>query len=418
MNTEYLITFGAETSLCATLSSFKKLLGVHQDIRIDSPDVIIFKNKKFKYNITSGKLSDNSIYYDFTVKIDSIENDEKEYCELLREIRRLSKNISGRDVFELSNAISEYYCCKGYTIIYKLEILMRKLIYKFMAISIGYTWKDESTPKEVIESIRNKTSDINFLREIDFIKLSDFLFKTIHKTNYESLIKTISEKSQDGYIEIQEIQELMPYTNWERFFSKKVNCDSNYLKTRWDKLYDFRCLIAHNKNFSKKDYEDLEVLYNEVKTQLESALNSVDEIHIEQEDRDEIAENISIARGDTSAEFIKLYNLIVNYTKDICDLCSDERDIYYSAPANQNNFLMQVRYLCNNKKLINKDLMSELEELNKFRNIFIHQMGIIEITEQEINNKLLRLKEIISKFLYIHSNTQSLIKLKGQDLRS
>lgn len=177
-------------------------------------------------------------------------------------------------------------------------------------------------------------------------------------------------------------------------------------------------MIAHNKNFSKKDYEDLEVLYNEVKTQLESALNSVDEIHIEQEDRDEIAENISIARGDTSAEFIKLYNLIVNYTKDICDLCSDESDIYYSAPANQNNFLMQVRYLCNNKKLINKDLMSELEELNKFRNIFIHQMGIIEITEQEINNKLLRLKEIISKFLYIHSNTQSLIKLKGQDLRS
>lgn len=31
-----------------------------------------------------------------------------------------------------------------------------------MAISIGYKWKDESTPREVIESIRDKKENINF----------------------------------------------------------------------------------------------------------------------------------------------------------------------------------------------------------------------------------------------------------------
>lgn len=416
MQTEYLITFEAEKKVCTSTDAFKKLLGTHEEIKVESK-TLSYKNKKFNYKLANGTLSDNSIYYDLSIDIIDF-NDEAEYSELLKEIRVICNKLSGRHIIELQNAISEYYCKKGYEKIFSLETLMRKLIYKFMAISIGYKWKDESTPKEVIESIRNKSEDVNFLHEIDFIKLSDFLFKDIYKKDYQSLIKTIKSKSDDENLDIIELKEFLPYTNWERFFSEKVDCESTYLKSRWEKLYEHRCLIAHNKSFSKQQYLELDKIYNEVFDKLNAALDSINDIHIEQYERDEIAENISIAKSDTTSEFIKLYNLITKYTREICDMCSSPDDKYNGSEANKTNFLMQIRYLCYNKGILEKSLLNELEDLRHFRNILIHQFGNIEISERELNSRLSRLKEIIRDFLYAYNNAEYLNSLKGIDQKS
>lgn len=416
MNTEYLITFESEKKLCNTSNNFKKLLSIHNEIVIDGNN-FKFKNKKFKYELSSGKLSDGSIYYDLCVELDDI-NNEDEFNKLLREIRSICTQISGRQIVELKNAISEYYCQKGYTIVYKIETLMRKLIYKFMAISIGYKWKDESTPREVIESIRDKKENINFLYEIDFIKLSDFLFKNISKTDHSQLVKLIKDASSISEDFIQELKSKLPYSNWERFFAQRLNCESSLLKTKWEQLYDLRCMIAHNKNFTKEHYIELEELSNEVCQILESAFKSINEIKVEDEDRDEIAENITFFRGDNTSNFIKLYNLSAIYIKEICELCSSEDDTYKSSHVNKKNYLMQIRYLCNNKNIFTKELLLELEELNKFRNVLIHQFGINEISEKDIIEKVTRLDELVKILYKIYIEKDKLESLKGIDKRN
>lgn len=417
MQTEYLITFEIDKNLCISPDSFKRLLSTHKDIKVENKS-ICYKNKKFNYKLASGLLSDNSIYYDLSIEIDDNFNDEEIYSELLKEIRVICNKLSGRNIIELQSAISEFYCKKGYEKIFTLETIMRKLIYKFMAISIGYKWKDESTPREVAESIRNKNEDVNFLHEIDFIKLSDFLFKDIYKKDYQSLIKEIKSKDNSEHIDVKELKEFLPYTNWERFFAERVDCESTYLKSRWDKLYEHRCSIAHNKTFSKQQYIELENIYNEVFEKLNSALDSINDIHVEQDEREEIAENISVAKNDITSEFIKLYNLITKYVREICEMCSSSDDKYNSAATNKTNFLMQIRYLCHNKGIIERELLHELEDLAHFRNLLIHQFGNMEISEQDLSYRLLRLKEIIRDFLHIYNYPKDLFSLKGTDLRS
>ena len=73
---------------------------------------------------------------------------------------------------------------------------MRKLISKFMAISIGYDWSDVSTPKEVLESVRTpaKQEKANLLHEVDFIQLSNFLFKQYTKADSKRFFNELKER--------------------------------------------------------------------------------------------------------------------------------------------------------------------------------------------------------------------------------
>ena len=259
-----------------------------------------------------------------------------------------------------------------------------------MAISIGYKWKDESTPREVIESIRDKKENINFLYEVDFIKLSDFLFKNISKTDTSELIKLIKDASPNDEKLLDNLKSKLPYSNWERFFSKRLNCDSNLLKTKWEKLYKLRCMIAHSKKFTKDNYKMLEKLSNEICKILESALQSINEINVEDKDRDEISENITSFIGNNAYKFIELYNILKMHVQDIIALNSE------NPPQNLNKPLMvNILYLYKNEHILPINIIEKLKDICGFRNNLIHQSGINEIDETEIIEKIKEINNII-----------------------
>ena len=79
---------------------------------------------------------------------------------------------------------------------------------------------------------------------------------------------------------------------------------------------------------------------------------------------------------------------------------------------------MQIRYLCNNKNIFTKELLLELEELNKFRNVLIHQFGINEISEKDIIEKVTRLDELVKILYKIYIEKDKLESLKGIDKRN
>lgn len=75
--------------------------------------------------------------------------------------------------------ISLYYSQQAYPIIYEIENLMRQLITKFMLINAGLRWEKERTPEDVRKSINDKNKEPTVLYNVDYIQLSNFLFKEI-----------------------------------------------------------------------------------------------------------------------------------------------------------------------------------------------------------------------------------------------
>lgn len=79
---------------------------------------------------------------------------------------------------------------------------------------------------------------------------------------------------------------------------------------------------------------------------------------------------------------------------------------------------MQIRYLHNEKDILTKEFLYELEELARFRNILIHQFGVNKISEEDIIEKVVKLDNFLRYFLEIHLDKNKLEALKGFNKKS
>jgi uncharacterized protein YutE (UPF0331/DUF86 family) len=416
MKSEYLITFDAKDGICTSVDKFKSLLSAHTSISFAKKD-IVYKGASFPYQLAQGKLTDGSLYYDMTLE-DSSPSQQESYKELLKEVRRICTKISGRNIIVLHDGVGEEYSQQGYPFIYRTENLMRKLIAKFMAISIGYDWSDMSTPKEVLDSVRadGRKEKTNFLHEVDFIQLSNFLFKKYTKADSGKFIDSLKEKLDDDVIRVGDIKQYSPFTNWEKYFSKNVKCDSEYLRSRWEKLYEYRCKIAHCKGLSKQELDDLIQLSGEVSEKIQAALDSIGDVHVEEAEREELAENFSGTANKSAAEFIARYNKLLELTRLACEVSSDDQDVYGKYETNKTNIRMQSSYLCNAKGAIDKDAVALINRAQQFRNKVVHRVGIVEIGESELIEEIQSIDSVIDVLSALQKD--DLEKLKGVNLRS
>ncbi|VXC13599.1 HEPN domain-containing protein [Massilia sp. 9I] len=417
MKSEYLITFDSKDGICTSVDKFKNLLASHTSISLNKKEKIGFNGRDFPYQLAQGTLTDGSLYYDLTIE-DTEPSEREIYTSLLKEVRRICAKISGRNIIVLHDGVGEDYCQAGYPIIYKTENLMRKLIAKFMAISIGYDWSDASTPKEVLESVRSdgRKEKTNFLQEVDFIQLSNFLFKKYTKSDAARFIDSLKEKGDDEIIKVGDLKHYSPFTNWEKYFAKKVNCDSEYLRTRWERLYEYRCKIAHCKGLSKQEFEDLTQISSDICEKIQAALDSIGDVHVEGDEREELAENFSGAASKSAADFIAKYNRLAELIQFVCLAASNESDMYTKHEANKTNIRMQSRYLCSVKGLIDKDMVALINHAQTFRNKVVHQVGISDISESELVEQASAIDlalETIGSLNFPHVE-----KMKGVDLRS
>jgi len=126
---------------------------------------------------------------------------------------------------------------------------MRKLITKFMHINVGIAWTEERIPDDVQKSINSNNNDSTYLYNVDFIKLKDILLSERFTKHGDALIKELKTSTKATF-KRDEIKALIPTSNWERYFSDQVGSDSAELASLWEKLYDLRCKVAHNKAFT------------------------------------------------------------------------------------------------------------------------------------------------------------------------
>ena len=294
---EYLAVSNSDKTECKTINAIKHLLQVNSNIKIKD-NKISHKGYSSVISIKQGTSNDESHIF-FNISLTCInEEDIDDFTALTKSIRSsLSTHLES--IYVIWNDLSLYFANKAYPQIFEIENQMRLLITKFMLTTLGLGWVDDRVPVDVKNSVRIKDKDkkLNnslYLENVDFIQLKNFLFSENFPTHKEKLIKELKRSKDFSNLNIEEIKTLLPESNWDRFFESLVGCDSNSLKKKWDRLYELRCMVAHNKDFNKSNLKEVSSLSTELKEIIAQAIESLDGIFLSDEEVDTVEQVDSI----------------------------------------------------------------------------------------------------------------------------
>lgn len=397
LKVEYLAIVNSKEGFCNSISAFNNLIQSYSSIEIKAKG-LVFDGVRFDYDVQQGEIQNNSHIF-FHVRLGCQNKTEIiVFLSLLKSIRTILAKAAERPVEVLWDDISSSLSSAAYPVIHEIENMMRKLITKFMLTKIGLGWTKEAVPREVSESIKTKKNAAgnNYLFETDFIQLSDFLFKPYSTASSSKLMEKVRSAVSASEINIEELKELVPTSNWERYFQPIVSCKSEYLQTRWAKLYELRCLVAHNNFIGNDDFENILKISGEVKEKLGEALSKLDSIYMSPEQKEEVAENIATTVNSTHAELISIWISI--------------QQLLIETAMNALHH-EQARKLIKNKtstrliidKLVEEDVISselarELVKLQLSRDIIVHNVDAelndsVLITADRVKHELIEILE-------------------------
>lgn len=386
-----------------SISSFNNLLQSYDNVTING-NAIEFEGVKFGYDVQYGEIQEDAQRF-FHVKLNCDKKGELDKFKLLlKSVRTLLAKASDKPPEILWDDISSELANKAYPIVHEIENMMRKLITKFMLTTIGLAWTKDTVPKEVSESIKSKKTSPsqNYLYEADFIQLSNFLFKEYSTANSRKLVEKLGSASDISDLNLDELKELVPQSNWERYFAPIVDCKSDYLQTRWEKLYELRCMVAHNKFLGLDDFEDICRITVEVKEKLNQAIDNLDKVHVSEEQKEDVAENIASSMNSLYGEFIRSWNMTQELLVHLYKLSSNgDEDL-----SLKQRRVMNPRHILKpmiSKGIVPKEFWSYINDLNDLRNSIVHHTDL-KIGENALNEYIGLLDRIKSELVLIIEN--------------
>jgi hypothetical protein len=294
LSVEFVLTMSKDDTFCSSADAFKGLLKVDSKIKIKGNE-IVYNDKSFKYHISVNDITDKKErFFDLKFSCDDDSN-INEFNKLIRDIRIVCSRTKGA-LNVLWDDTSFFYAKVAYQLVYKSENLLRKLITKFMLTTVGSDWTDKLIPDDVrvaSDKQAKKRAENNPLFEVDFIKLSDFLFKPYSTNTTDNLLTEIHKSSKIEEFSIEKLKAYLPKSNWERFFSKLVSCEGDYLRKKWARLYELRCQVAHNAPVNHSEFSEIEQISGELEGFFLQAIESIDNLNVSSQEKVEIAEALA-----------------------------------------------------------------------------------------------------------------------------
>jgi len=297
---EYLLLVDGNKTSCDTVESFLHLLQSNSEIQVsENSSTIKYKGIKVGLHIIKGNIALDkipseapTIYFDITLSCKA-KKDLVVFEELLRSVRTVTNPVlvNPTALQVLRNDMSAYYASQAYPIISSTENLMRKLITKFMHINVGLEWTEERIPDDVQKTVNSSNSDSTYLYNVDFIQLRDILLSETYTKDRDALIKELKTSTRANF-KREQIDALIPMSNWEKFFSNQVNCSAEELSSLWARLYEYRNKVAHNKSFRAEDLKKCNELVKRLDLILNEAINKLDDIHIDQDEASGIIDDV------------------------------------------------------------------------------------------------------------------------------
>ncbi len=344
---ELLLKINNET--CSLFNSTKKIVELFKlndkfkiyNVENERYYNLIFKNKTFRFFIS---METPDIYSIAIHTLDDPLNNLvltgvlETLTEVVREFKiTISSNLKNCSYEVLWDDVGIYYAQLAYPKIIEIENLMRKLITKFMLVSVGMDFFN-NIPSDI--NIRNdKDTDSGFLHNIDFIELAKYLFTARPLKKQEELMKVIDSLTENVLPPDIDLLNYKKDSYWNRYFKEKVGngIEADSIKKDWEQLYKLRCKVAHSRFLKKEDLETIYTICNKLRQTFSEALEKLNNIHLTEEHKETITEDIfSEIEGNTWYE--KLYELITRNYHDEFTL----NDLYAFEP------LLQEQYPENN----------------------------------------------------------------------
>ncbi len=395
---EYLAIIETKEEFCSTVESFNSLLQAYGSIK-PVENKITYAGSVFDYSVQRGVVADEQQVYFHLKFVCSNQRCLPNYRKFLKLVRTVLQKVSVKVPEVLWDDLSGELCSKAYPVIYELENQMRKLITKFMVISIGVSWVSTSVPKEVSDSVKIKGVSQSYLYDTDFIQLSNFLFKKYSTANSEKLLVKLSKAETIQDLDFSELKEMIPKSNWERYFLPIVDCNSDYLDVRWKKLYELRCVVAHNNFLSSEQYDEVIKLSGEIKEKLSKAIDSIDQIHISEEQKEEVVESVSGKVGEVYASFLYAWNGLAHTALRLC--------VHYGLIPAQEEHLVPVSLkqcfdLLFKSGSITPMVYHNFRVVSAFRNKTVHSFDRLEQDlDAEMHTKIIKqLREQLDMLLH------------------
>ncbi|EJR54320.1 hypothetical protein IIM_02049 [Bacillus cereus VD107] len=306
LRVEYLIIIDTKNEFCTNKVSFNNFLMSNSDISIEN-EILKYKKIHVKYRLHTNRLEKEAQrFFHLEFQFNDILKIE-EFEELLRVVRDLLHKTGNKPQI-LWDDISFYYSNQSYPVIYEVENLMRKLITKFMLTNVGLGWVKENVPNEVKESVKeSKEETPDYLYKTDFIQLDNFLFNEYSPLPSKNLLCKLRDIKDLSELTLEELKSFVPKSNWEKYFSQLVECESGYLRKRWERLYKLRNKVAHNRGLTRNDYNEVIKLAEEVSGTLQRAIDSLDKISLSELDKEQVTENVTFGIGGIFADFLYEY---------------------------------------------------------------------------------------------------------------
>lgn len=374
---EYLITVSEDDPFCKTEAGFNNLLKTLDGLSIGR-DGVLYHDLPIKYELSFGSIhQDKQRYFQVKFWIDD-EALLAKFEDFLRAVRGVLYRASERQPQVLWDGIGSYYATSAYPKINELENLLRKLITKFMVTNVGINWTEASLPKEVIESVRGRepTRDANYLQQVDFIQLSNFLFKEYPLIGTPVLLDMIKRVTTASELNIDEIRRAIPRSNWDRYFSALVDCESEYLRLRWTRLYELRNQVAHNRIISRSEFAEVNKLYEDLSPKLADAIGSLESVQVSEVERESVSENAASAKNSGYREFLDGYNRLHSTVASLALTTATTK----SEESRLERLIMNLRTLLNfllEKQVISGETRHVIVELLQLRNVLVHQSDVI-----------------------------------------
>jgi hypothetical protein len=391
MTIEYLITYNIKGKFLQDVKNFNNLLMSNSQIQIDD-NKIVYDSEEFAYNLIVHDITDkNQRLFKLKITSNKIESINI-FSDLLKVVRELTHKTDGK-LSIIWDDISNHFSQLGYPEINRIENLFRKLITYFMISKFGNEWSDESTPNEVKNNIRNKRDKNNYLHDTDFIQLADYLFKPYSTKSSDLLFKELRKRKDLKNLDINYFQEFIPRSNWERYFNQFVNCEDGFILKNWTRLYELRCLIAHNNFISSNEYDELNQIVKNLQDKFEEAIDSVDKIIIPTKEKSALLESVVKVNNELLESYFNSWNLIQNEVISLYNNSGfkfkEDQTIKQTVEELVENGILNTEFLENLTPLgITRNKISTMEE---------------NYSEDEIAQASKELSEFYSKYILFES---------------
>lgn len=183
--------------------------------------------------------------------------------------------------------VSEYYCGKISPKFGKSERLLRELIFLIMVKTFGAEWGRKTIAKEMLDSVKASAGGMNeaqiiesALYEMTISQLEDYLFKP-----YSEWERNPELEEKFNLVDIDQLTEeeriswlkaMQKKTLWDDYFVE-YDLDMENLQQDLETIRKYRNKVAHNKKFSKEDFEYCRKILNEFNRKMSSAINNIEE---------------------------------------------------------------------------------------------------------------------------------------------